>query len=93
MIDRRTPGWGRIRAVEDGDLAGLHSVAQHIFGASLQLSNAVLPGLDGEAASGAALTIDELEAALHELRSLAVAQAAPGHVGTFGPTAPAAESG
>jgi hypothetical protein len=87
MIDRRGTRRERLRPVGDGQPAGLHSVAQHIFGASLELNNAVLPRLDGEAASRAALAIGELEAALHELRELALAQRSAGQFGTFGPTA------
>jgi hypothetical protein len=93
MIDRRAPRRQRIRPVGERALPGLHSVAQHIFGASLELTNAVLPRLDGEAATRAAQAIDELEAAMQELREIAFAQQAPDQVGTFGPTAPAAESG
>jgi hypothetical protein len=93
MIDRRPRGRLRIGPVDDGSPAGLHSVVQHIFGASLELNNAVLPCLDGEAASRAALAIDELEAAMRELRQLALVQRAADDVGTFSPTARAAQGG
>jgi hypothetical protein len=92
MIDR-TQRRVRSRPVGDGAPPGLHSVAQHIFGASLELNNAVLPRLEGEAASRAALAIDELEAAMSELRQIALAQGAADDVGTFGPTAQAAQGG
>jgi hypothetical protein len=93
MIDRRATRRDRFRPVGAGSPPGLHSVAQHIFGASLELNNAVLPRLDGEAATRAALAIDELQAALSELRELALAQHAPDEFGTFGPTAQAAQGG
>lgn len=93
MIERPAPRREHIRPVGGGGSPGLHSVAQHIFGASLELNNAVLPRLDGEAASRAALAIGELEAALHELRAIALAQHAADQVGTFGPTARAAHGG
>ena len=93
MIDRRVPRRERFRRGGDGAPPGLHSVAQHIFGASLELNNAVLPRLDGEAASRAALAIGELEAALHELREIVLAQRATEQFGTFGPTARAAQGG
>jgi hypothetical protein len=93
MIDRRVQRRAGGAPVGDGSPPGLHSVVQHIFGASLELSNAVLPSLDGEAASRAALAIDELEAAMHELRQIAMAQRAAEDLGTFGPTARAAQGG
>ncbi|HEY8526969.1 MAG TPA: hypothetical protein VIL48_18500 [Acidimicrobiales bacterium] len=93
MIDRRALRRERLHEVGEDRLPGLHSVAQHIFGASLQLNNAVLPRLDGEAAHEAAVAIDELEAALNELRAMALAQRAREQVGTFGPTARAADGG
>lgn len=93
MSDRRSQRRVRIGPADKGPPAGLHSVVQHIFGASLELNNAVLPCLDGEAASRAALAIDELEAAMRELRQIALAQGAVGEIGTFGPTARAAQGG
>lgn len=92
MIDRR-PRRAPVTSIGGGAPVGLHSVVQHIFGASLELSNAVLPRLDGEAADRAALAIGELEAAMSELRQLAVTQRAADDLGTFGPTARAAQSG
>jgi hypothetical protein len=93
MIDRRVQRRAGVASVSGGSPPGLHSVVQHIFGASLELSNAVLPSLDGEAASRAALAIDELEAAMRELRQIAMAQRATNDLGTFGPTARAAQGG
>jgi hypothetical protein len=93
MIDRRVQRRAGMASVGDGTSPGLHSVVQHIFGASLELSNAVLPSLDGEAANRAALAIDELEAAMRELRQIAMAQRAADDLGTFGPTARAAQGG
>jgi hypothetical protein len=93
MIDRRVQRRGGVASAGNGSPPGLHSVVQHIFGASLELSNAVLPSLDGEAASRAALAIDELEAAMRELRQIAMAQRAADDLGTFGPTARAAQGG
>lgn len=92
MIERR-PRRAPVASIDPGSTTGLHSVVQHIFGASLELSNAVLPRLDGEAADRAALAIGELEAAMTELRQIAVAQRAADDVGTFGPTARAAQGG
>lgn len=93
MSDRRLHMRGRIGPVDEGPPARLHSVAQHIFGASLELNNAVLPCLDGEAAARAALAIGELEAALRELRQIALIERSAPQVGTFGPTTPAAQGG
>jgi hypothetical protein len=91
MIDRRVQRRTGVAPAGDGSPPGLHSVVQHIFGASLELNNAVLPSLDGEAASRAALAIGELEAAMRELRQIAMAQRVPDELGTFGPTARAAQ--
>jgi hypothetical protein len=93
MIDRRVQRRAAVAPIGEGSPPGLHSVVQHIFGASLELSNAVLPSLHGEAASRAALAIDELQAAMHELRQIAVAQRVADELGTFGPTARAAQGG
>lgn len=91
MIDRRVQRRNGRAPTGDGSPPGLHSVVQHIFGASLELNNAVLPSLDGETASRAALAIGELEAAMRELRQIAMAQRAPDELGTFGPTARAVQ--